>query len=159
MQTSPSRVNPVRAHRRDVWLKIIFPVALPMLLVIALCVVLAVGVATGKLERDQITIVMNVVATAFIALPMMLLCLIPYVTLALLAWLSGKGYAHARTPLRVARRLTGQIAVKTDQFAPRITAPLVRLNVWVTRMEHIVRGWQQTAPLPKTKETNDDRPT
>lgn len=156
MQTSPSRVDPVRAHRRAVWFKIILPVALPMLLVIALCAALVVGVVTGELESNQITTVMNVVATAFIALPMMLLCLIPYVALVLLAWLSGKGYAHARTPLRFVRRLTGQIAVKTGQLTPHVTKPLVKLNMWVTRLEHTVRGWQQTPPLPNTKETNDD---
>lgn len=156
MRTTPSSTKPIRAHRRAVWLKIIFPIVLPFVLVLGVCIALAVGAATGALERSQIGIVMGVVATTFIAVPMVLLCLIPYVILAVLAWLGGKGYAQVKTPVRFVRRLTAQIAEKTDHFAPIIAKPTVSLNIWVTRLEHMIRGWQQTPPLPNAKDTNDD---
>ena len=155
MQTLSS-ADPIRAHRRALWLKIILPVVLPSLLVLIVVIALGVGVAIGDLESSQVTTVMGIVATAFIALPMMLLCLIPFALFAVLAWLGGKGYAHAQLPLRFARRLTGQIAIKTDQIAPKLTKPLVGLNIGVTRLEHMIRGWQQTQPLPTTKDRNDD---
>lgn len=147
--------NPVRKHRREVLLQIVTPVFLPLAGMILLCVVLAVAVATGALVGKQITVVMGIVATAFITLPLAILCLVPYFLLAAGAALSGRAYARATTPLRSARRLTEQVALKTDEVMPRLARPLIGLNTRLTRWEHRLRGWQQSA-LPVEKETNHE---
>jgi hypothetical protein len=155
MRVLSGSANPVQKHRRQVLLRIVAPVVLPFAGLILLCVVLAVAVATGVLVGKQITVVMGLVATAFIALPMVLLCLVPYFLLAVSAHLSGRAYAHARTPLRSARRLTEQVALKTDQTAPKLARPLIGMNTRLTRWEHGLRGWQQSA-VPVEKEANHE---
>lgn len=157
MQTPSSKIDPVRAHRRAVWLKIIAPVVLPFLALLGLFAVLIAGIASGDLESAQLTTVMSVVATLFIALPLVLLCLVPYALFAALAVLGGRGYAQAKRPLRFTRRMTEQIAVKTDQIAPRLTQPLVNLNVTITKWEQTVRNWQPEPAQPGAKESDDDQ--
>jgi hypothetical protein len=147
--------NPVQKHRREVLLRIVAPVVLPFAGLILLCVVLAVAVATGALAGKQITIVMGLVATVFIVLPMTILCLVPYFLLVVSAHLSGRAYARARTPLRSARRLTEQIALTTEQQAPKLARPLMGLNIRLTSWEHTLRGWQQSA-MPIEKEANHE---
>ena len=141
MGASSKTVNPVRKHKRDVWLKIVAPVVLPLAGLIALCVVLAVAVARDALVDKQITIVMSILATCFLALPAVLLCAVPYALFAALAVLAGKGYAQAQTPLRFARRTTEKIAVKTDEYAPRVARPFLALNVRLTRWEQMLSSW------------------
>ncbi len=150
--TASGRTNPVRKHQRDVLLRIVVPVALPCMALVVLCVVLAVAAATGSLESRQITVVMGLLATLFVLIPMTILCLVPYFLLAMLAVLAGQGYAHAQTPLRLMRNLTGQIALKTDQLAPKLARPLLALNVQVTRREQMLREWLQSVE----KETNHE---
>lgn len=147
--------NPVRKHRREVLFQIVTPVFLPLAGLILLCVVLAVAVGTGALVGRQITVVMGIVATAFITLPLAILCLVPYFLLAAAATLSGRAHARATTPLRSARRLTEQVALKTDEVMPRLARPLIGLNTRLTRWEHRLRGWQQPA-MPVEKETNHE---
>jgi hypothetical protein len=141
MGASSKTVNPVRKHKRDVWLKIIAPIVLPLAGLIALCVVLAVAIARDALVGEQVTIVMSILATCFLALPAVLLCAVPYALFAALAVLAGKGYAQVRTPLRFARRTTEKIAVKTDEYAPRVARPFLALNVRLTRWEQMVSSW------------------
>jgi hypothetical protein len=141
MGASSKTLNPVRKHKRDVWLKIIAPIVLPLAGLIALCVVLAVAVARDALVGKQITVVMSILATCFLALPAVLLCAVPYALFAALAVLSGKGYAQVRRPLRLTRHTTEQIAVKADEYAPRVARPFVALNVRLTRWEHILSSW------------------
>jgi len=150
--TASNRTNPVRKHKRDVLLRIVMPVALPFLALLALCVILAVAVATGSLESTQITVVMGLLATLFVLIPLTIVCLVPYFLLAMAAVLAGRGHAHAQTPLRSVRHLTGQIALKTDQLAPKLARPLLALNVRVTRWEHMLSDWLQ----PVEKETNHE---
>ncbi|HVO69290.1 MAG TPA: hypothetical protein VMT24_04545 [Aggregatilineaceae bacterium] len=147
--------NPVQKHRREVLLRIVAPVVLPFAGLILLCVVLALAVATGALVGKQITVVMSLVATVFIALPMTILCLVPYFLLAVSAHLSGRVYARARTPLRSARRLTEQVAHTTERDVPKLARPLIGLNTRLTRWEHALRGWQQSA-MPAEKEANHE---
>jgi hypothetical protein len=141
MGASSKTVNPVRKHKRDVWLKIVAPIVLPLAGLIALCVVLALAVARDALVDKQITIVMSILATCFLALPAVLLCAVPYALFAALAVLAGRGYAQARTPLRFARRTTEKIAVKTDEYAPRVARPFLALNVRLTRWEQMLSSW------------------
>jgi hypothetical protein len=147
--------NPVRKHRREVWLRIVAPVVLPFAGLIALCAVLIVAVATDKLAGKQITVLMSILATACIMLPMMILCLVPYALLALSACGTGRVYAHASGPLRSMRHLTGQIAAKTARHVPRLARPFIGLNVRITRWEHTLRGWQSLG-LPARKDGGDE---
>jgi hypothetical protein len=84
---------------------------------------------------------MSILATCFLALPVVLLCAVPYALFAALAVLAGRGYAQARTPLRFARRTTEKIAVKTDEYAPRVARPFLALNVRLTRWEQMLSSW------------------
>ncbi len=150
---SPSN-QPVRKHQRDVRWRIVAPVALLGAVLIALCVALAIGVATGSLERTQVTVVMGILATAFVSLPLVILCLVPYLLLAALAQLAGQGHAHARGPLRRVRHLSEQLAVATDKHVPRLARPLIGLNVRLARWEHVVRG--VLPPLPAEKDATHE---
>jgi hypothetical protein len=155
MNLPGSTPNPVRKHRREVWTRIYAPVALPFAGIVLLCIILLIAVAAGSMISTQITVLMSIVATAFIAFPMAILCLLPYVLFVLIAYGAGRAYAHARTPLRFVRRLTGQIADKTEQVAPKVSQPLIGLNVRLTRWENMLRGWQQPT-LTAGKEKVDE---
>jgi hypothetical protein len=155
MNRRASLSDPVALHRRAVRRRIIAPVAGAALGLLVLCVALIVAVGTGTLEDTQVTTVMGIVATAFIALPLAILCLVPYVLLATLAALSSRTYGLARGPLRSARQQTERLAAATARIAPRMAAPFVALNVKVTRWEYMVRG-QPPQALPVDKETTHD---
>lgn len=156
MSTTASSANPVRAHRRAVLFTIILPVALPFVALIAFCIALAVGAATGNLESAQITTIMSLVFTLFVALPMVLLCLVPVGLMIVIAYFGSWTYGHTKTPLRFARRLSEQIAGATEKYAPHVVRPLVGLNVQMARLENTVRNMQQPEALPTSKETDDE---
>lgn len=151
MRVSPNTIDPIQKHRREVWLKIVTPVALGFLGLIVLSVVLVIAVATDAMVSKQITVMMSILATVFVILPLAIVCLLPYLLLALGAYGAGQLYAHVRTPVRFTRRLTEQVAVKTQRLAPRIARPFMGLNVRTTRWEHRLRGWNRPA-LPAGKE-------
>jgi hypothetical protein len=152
MSTSRTTSNPVRRHRRDIWLRIVAPVVVPALLLVALCIVLLIAVARDELVSTQISVVMGIVATAFIALPLAILCVIPYAILAVTAVGAGRLYGVVTGPLQAVRRMTGKAARQTDRFAPKIARPFIGLNTRITRWEHTIRGWQG-------KDASDERPS
>ncbi len=141
MDASVRTANPVRKHKRDVWLKIIAPVVLPMIGLLVLIGVLIAAAANDAIESKQITIIMSILATCFLALPAVLLCLVPYALLAGTAILAGKGYEHVQTPVRFLRRTTERIAVKTGEWAPQLARPVLALNVQLTRWEKTLSSW------------------
>ena len=147
MSQNARNVDPVTRHKRAVRMRVVGPIALAVLALIGVCIGLILAVMGGALESKQITIVMSVVATAFLALPLAILCLVPYVLLAALASLTGRGYAGARGPLRSARRATARMADTTAAVAPKLARPLIALNVRVMRWESMLRG-QPTPVLP-----------
>ena len=121
-------MNPIRKHRRDVWLRIIAPTAIPALALVVLAVILIVAVAGGGMVGKQITVAMSILASAFILLPMVLLCIVPYALVAVSAAGAGVAYSKAQVPLRFVRRVTAQIADKTHSIAPRTVQPLIAIN-------------------------------
>ena len=145
----------VRAHRRAVWFKIIAPLLLPLIGLVALGAALIVGVATGALESARVTVLMGLLATAFIALPMAVLCIVPYFLLATLAYLGGWGYRRTTVPVRFARRLSAQVATTTEQLAPRVAHPLISLNTALARWESTLRHWQHTLPEAEKEEADE----
>lgn len=153
MSTSSNTVNPVRKHNRDIWLKIVAPILLPLVALIGLCVALIVAVATDALERQQVSIIMGIVSTLCLTLPLSLLCMVGVLATVALAYAGGLGYRHVRSPLRALRRLTERIKTITQTNAPKIAAPTTTLNTRITRIEHTLRGWLF---LPEEKETNDE---
>jgi hypothetical protein len=155
MNTSPDTVTPTQKHRREVWTQIITPVALPMVGLIVLCAALVIAVAMDALASQQVTIVMGILATAFIAFPMVILCLVPYFLLVVGAYGTGRLYAHSTTPLRRVRRVTEQMAAKTNRYVPRLARPLIGLNDRLTRWEHTLRGVQRSS-LPPGKGKIDE---
>ncbi len=150
MRASHTTSNPVRRHRRDIWLRIIAPVAVPALLLVALCVILVAAVASDALVSKQISVVMGIVATAFIALPLVILCVVPYALLALAAVGAGRLYRGVTGPLRTVRGMTQQAAYHADRVAPKVARPFIGLNTRITRWEYTIRGWQG-------KEASDER--
>ncbi|MCL4238102.1 MAG: hypothetical protein KJ047_07605 [Anaerolineae bacterium] len=155
MSQAARKANPVAEHKRAVRLKIVGPVMLAALALVGVCSVLILAVVGGALESKQISIVMGIVATAFLALPLAILCLVPYVVLAALAALTGRGYAGVRGPLRSARRATERLAQTTAAAAPRLARPLVTMNVRLTRWEHTLRG-QPGSALPVERKTSHE---
>jgi hypothetical protein len=150
---SSNTVNPVRKHHRDVWLKIVAPVLLPVIGLVALCVGLVIAAATDTIEAEQITIIMSVVSTLCLALPISVLCLVGCGAMIAGAYAGGWGYAHVKTPLRAVRRLTETIARHTNRLAPKLARPTITLNTRVTRWEHRVRNW--IAPPEESGEKDD----
>ena len=147
--------DPVRAHRQAVWRKIIAPVVLPLVGLLVFCAELIFGVATGALESKQVTVLMGVLATAFIALPMAVLCVVPYFLLAALAYLGGWSYRRVGAPVRFARQLSAQIATTAEHVAPRVAQPLINLNTSLARWESTLRHWQQPLPVAEKEEADE----
>lgn len=153
MSTPSDAASPVRRHRRDVWLQIVAPIAAAAVVLLAVCVALIVGVATGSLEAKQITVVMGIVFTVFIAIPLSILCLVPYFVLVVGVHLTAKGHARTATPLRLARRLTANLATQTHRHAPRLAQPLAGMSVRLARWEHTLRAWLGAAmPVERKKD-------
>ncbi len=146
-----STSNPVEKHQREVRFRIILPVLLPAVLLIVLLVLMAVGVAADVLVSKQITSAASLLFTIFIAIPLVLVCIVPYILLAFLAVFAGRFYAKGRTPIRFLRRTTEQISTQTQRHVPKLARPLIGLNVWLTRWEYRVRGAQNPV-LPPGKD-------
>lgn len=155
MSIDSDQINPVRKHKRDVRLRILAPVILPALLLVALCVVLVVSVAADGLSFRQVTVAMGMLFASFLALPLIILCLVPYLLFAASAAGLGLLTGKARKPIRAARQLTGTVATKTHQVAPRVARPLLGLNVRMARWEGILNAWLAPALSPG-KEKDDD---
>ncbi len=156
MNNAPLPPNhPRRAHRRAVWRTILAPILLPALGVVVLCTALVVGVASGALESRQLTILMSVLATAFIALPMAVLCVVPYFLLATLAHLSGWSYRRTGRPLEWTRQLSARVAAATESLAPQVAQPLIKLNTSLARWESTLRHWQQPLPVAEKEEADE----
>lgn len=136
-------MDPIRKHRRDVWLRIVAPVAIPALAIVVVAVILIVAVAGGGMVGKQLTVAMSILASAFILLPMVLLCIVPYALFAVGAVGAGMAYSKVQVPLRFVRRITAQIAQKTRSIAPRTVQPLVAINTQIARLESMARGWQK----------------
>lgn len=147
--------DPARLHRRAVRWRIVAPVLAPFVALLALLIALIVGVASGSLQHQQVAVIMGVLVTAFVALPMAILCLIPYLALAAIAYASGVGHARAQGPLRLGRRLSGQVAAQTARLAPRVVQPVIALNVRLARWEAALRG-ELPPQLPQTKDTSHE---
>lgn len=145
----------MRAHRRAVRLRIIAPVLLPFVALLAVTGALIAAVVTGGLEHQQVTVIMGVLLTAFVALPMAILCLLPYLLLAVIAYAGGLSHAHAQRPLRLGRQLSAQIAAHTNRLAPRMIQPVIALNVRLAHWEAALRG-EPPAPLPESKEVRNE---
>lgn len=150
MSASP---NPIRKHNRDVWLKIVFPVMVPILALIALCAALIVGIATDAIERQQISIIMGITSTLCLTIPLALLCAVGVLLTVGIAYGGSLGYRHVSTPVRAVRRLTERVKNTTQTVAPKIAQPTTALNARITRLEHTLRGWLS---LPEEKEVNDE---
>ena len=149
-----SNVNPVHKHRREVRNRIVLPVVLSFAALVAFGVALIVAVAVDSMNATQVTVIMSIVATLFIAIPMVIVCVVPFVVLGLGAWGIGRIHAKARGPLGTTRRLTGKIATKTNELAPRVARPTMALNIRLTRWEHTLRGW--LLPSPEGEENTDE---
>jgi hypothetical protein len=132
--------KPARKHRREVWLHIVAPVALPLAGIVVLCIGLALAVATDALVGKQVTTVMGVVVTLFVLFPLTLLCLIPYFLLVVTAYGAGWMHSGAMMPLQFVRRMTGQLAEQTARHVPKLGRPLIGLNARMTRWEHTLRS-------------------
>jgi ABC-type dipeptide/oligopeptide/nickel transport system permease subunit len=155
MSQSARKANPVARHRRAVRLKIVGPIALAAIGLVGVCLGLILAVMGGAFESQQITIIMSVVATLFLALPMAILCLVPYILLAVLASLMERGYARARGPLRSVRGATARLAQTTAVVAPRLARPLMALNVRLARWESMLRG-QASSALPVERKASHE---
>ena len=147
--------DPVRAHRRAVWFKIVAPVVLPLIGLVVLCIALIAGVVTGTLESARLTVLMGVLSTAFIALPLVILCIVPYFLLATLAYLGGWSYRQISVPMRFARRLSAQVAVTTERAAPRVAQPLISFNTLLARWENTLRHWQRILPVAEKEKADE----
>ena len=104
MSTTTGQTDPVKKHRRDVRWKIVAPIVVVGLLVIAMGIVFIVEVATDALVFEQVSVVAGILAIPFILLPLMLLCVVPYLLTAVLAIGAGKVYARTRPAIRSTRR-------------------------------------------------------
>ncbi len=155
MSTTTVQPNPVKKHRRDVRWKIVAPITLAALVIIAIGVVFIVGVATDALVFEQVTVVSVCLATPFILLPLVLLCVVPYLIAAVLAIGVGQGYARTRPVIRSARRFTERVTARTHQTMPRLARPLISLNTRLARWENTLVGWQRSSLGAGKDETHE----
>lgn len=158
MDTPVRRIDPVRQHRRAVLYRIALPVVLTGVLLVTFAIVLIAGTASGSLESKQISIIMGVLLTAFVMIPTVLLCLVPYTLLVFIACGAGWTYSKGKQPLRAVRQYTAQITRKTDEFAPRVSAPFAAFNVRATRWEHRLRALRSPDPSqPGSRHTSEEK--
>ena len=145
MSITTANPNPVKRHQRDVRWKIVAPVIAAAVIVIAIGVLFIVGVATDTLVFKQVTVVSLCLGIPFILLPLVLLCVVPYLLAAVLAIGAGKAYGFTRPVIRSARRFTERVAARANRTMPRLARPLIGLNTRLSRWEHTLMGWQRSS--------------
>lgn len=145
MSTTTDARTPIQKHRRDVRWKVVAPVAAASAVLVIGAALLIVGVATDALVVEQVSAIMGILGTAFVLLPLVLLCVLPYLVVAALAISVGQLYARVRSPIRGARRFTERVADRTHRTLPRLARPLIGLNARLARWEHTLLGWQRSA--------------
>jgi len=145
MSTTTGARTPIQKHRRDVRWKVVAPVVAASAALVLGAALLIVGVATDSLVFEQVSVIMGILGTAFVLLPLVLLCVLPYLVAAALAIGVGQLYARARSPIRATRRFTERVADRTHRTLPRLAHPLIALNARLARWEHTLLGWQRSA--------------
>lgn len=145
MSTTTADPAPVRRHKRDVRWKIVAPVVISAIIVLAIGVVLIVAVAADSLVFKQVTVVSLCLGIPFILVPLALLCVVPYLLVAVLAIGVGKAYGVTRPVIRSARHFTERVTARTHRTMPRLARPLIALNQRLSRWEHTLMGWQRSS--------------
>ncbi|HMM27422.1 MAG: hypothetical protein AAGU78_12935 [Chloroflexota bacterium] len=145
MSTTTDARTPIHKHRRDVRWKIVAPVVAAGAALVIGPLLLIAGVATDALVFEQVSVIMGILGTAFVLLPLVLLCVLPYVLAAALAIGAGQLYARARAPIRAARRFTERVAARAHRTLPRLARPLIGFNARLARWEYTLLGWQRSA--------------
>ena len=155
MNTVSGKTNPVLAHKRDVRWRIVTPVIAGSGVLLLVLIGLIYGVASGGMAFKQVTVAMGMVFTAFIALPLVILCLIPYMLFAVAAVGVGMAHQGAQRPIRALRGFTGTMSEKTGQFVPKLARPLLEINVRLMRWERVVSAWASPTLAPGKDEHDE----
>lgn len=134
----PRSIDPVRRHRRDVWLKIILPVALSAGLIMLALVLIFVGTVSGTFEPEQVTVMASIFLSLCIVLPLLILAAVGSITAIAMAWGAGKLPRIITPPLRGIRESVDDFAAWLPTLAERLTDPLIALMAQLTRLEQII---------------------
>ena len=142
MSTTTADPAPVRRHKRDVRWKIVAPVVISAISVLAIGVVLILAVATGSLVFKQVTVVSCAWASCyFAAAGPAVLCH---------TFCSRAGDWRRKgvwSPVRSSgpRHFTERVTARTHRTMPRLARPLIALNQRLSRWEHTPMGWQRSS--------------
>jgi hypothetical protein len=138
-------------HRTDVLLKIVGPVALTAFLMVAVFVALILG-----LSPRQFNTVANCLS-AFLLLPVILSCLIPYVVLVALFGVTRKAYFWLPDQLRNVRGVVHRANLITHRLSNAIARPVIAVNQRIAWLEGVVRRKPRGATVPLLPERISDR--
>lgn len=126
--------DPIATHRRDVRLKILFPLVGGFVLILAVVIGLGLLVAFGRLTPTQLTTTANIMLVIFILLPLAILFG------ALSAGMIIIGAASSQLPkwvaflLRPVRRLVQRLAGLAQKLVPMTSEPIIFIEKQYTRI-------------------------
>jgi hypothetical protein len=138
-------------HRNDVLFKIVGPVALTAFLMVAVFVALILG-----LSPRQFNTVANCLS-AFLLLPVILSCLIPYVILVALFGVTRKAYFWLPDQLRTVRGVVHRANLISHRLSTTIARPVIAVNQRIAWLEGVVRRKSRSATVPLLPERIGDR--
>lgn len=122
-----------RSHRRAIRWRIVGPVIVAILLMIALVAAMIVG-----FSDRQVGITANFM-TLLLLIPTVLACFVPYILLVVVVVWTGRLYRWVPPKMRIARNLAHSMTTGTQRLANAISRPVIRLNERFAWAENVVK--------------------
>jgi hypothetical protein len=142
----------VRArHRNDMLLKIVGPVALTALIMVAVFVTMILA-----LSPSQFSTIANCLSVMLL-IPVVVTCLVPYVVLMALFGVTRKAYFWLPDQLRTARGVVHRANLIAQQLSSVIARPVIAVNQRIAWLEGVVRRKPRGATVPLLPERINDR--
>ena len=134
------QIDPLVQHRRDVRLKIILPVILSALLLVALAIGLGVLAIFGDISGQQINVIAACLVTVCILFPLVLLMLALDAAMLITGFAAGSVRGLLIKPLAQLRGYAEKMSEITAQAAEAVTSPVVAVRAQTAFVRNFILG-------------------
>ena len=138
--TDKPKFDPLVQHRRDVRRKIVLPVILSAVLLVAVAIGLGVLAIFGDISAQQISVMAACLVTVFVLIPLVLLMLALDAIALLTGFAAGSVRGYLIKPFGLLRGYAEKMSEVTTQAAEAITAPIIAVRTQSAFVRNFILG-------------------
>ena len=131
--------DPIAKHRRDVWIKMVLPIAATALVILLVLVMIFTLAVVGTWDAKQIEAVAGIMMIVCFLTPLVLVMLALNAAAVVLAVGAGKIPAGLRPVLRWVRQQSETRATQIEALTLRASRPFISMTTKWERWEQFVR--------------------